>query len=297
MIKNQECTMPKKKELEFGLMDVPLSCSMFLEPALYKYRQFIAPVSDDTQKFVHEWNRALVSVLQLPQYSGYLGQMGNKILRGTINSKNFPVKCVDQARDVSLQSLHYALRFSESMNFLREKIGANPDIKFVDLGCGLSPMTAAIQSEYNIKNAYCIDIPEIIDVYSQAAMLVGAPEPRAIKWQDAERMAQSHQLDTIVAMGVFPYIKKDEQLRRLKFINAHFPNCIVEIKFNSNADDAGENVFTAQQLRRLRMETANAHTLETKMIENSLRYLHKFMCAMPDKRYFLAGDRSLFFSR
>ena len=60
---------------------------------------------------------------------------------------------------------------------------------------------------------------------------------------------------------------------------------------------AGSNVFTAARLQKLRMETANAHTLETKMIENSLRYLRQFMCAMPDKRYFLKANRSLFLSR
>ncbi len=289
--------MPKKKELDFGLMDIPLSCSMFLEPALRKYHQFIAPISADTQKFIHEWNLALVSVMQLPQYNGYLGGMGKKILHGTIKSKEFPIKCVDQACDVSLQSLHYALRFSESMKFLGEKINASPDTKFVDLGCGLSPMTVAIQNEYNIKNTYCIDMPEIMDVYLQTANLVGVPEPASIKWEDAQKMAKNNKLDTIVAMGVFPYIKMDEQLRRLKFINTNFPNFLIEIKYNSNPAEAGENVFTLQHLRKLKMETANAHTLETKLIENSLRYLHKFMCAMPDKRYFLAADRSLFFSR
>ncbi len=286
-----------KKGLDFGLMDVPLSCSMFLEPALHKYRHVIAPISSDTQKFVHEWNLALMSAVQLPQYNGCLGGMGKKILRGTIKSKEFPVKCVDQARDVSLQSLHYALRFSESMNFLGEKIKANPDIKFVDLGCGFSPMAVAIQSEYNIKNAYCIDMPEIIDAYLQTTYLLGLPEPTPIKWEDAQQMAKNNNLDTIVAMGVFPYIKMDEQLRRLKFINTNFPNFLIEIKYNSNPADAGENVFTLPHLRKLKMETANAHTLETKLIENSLRYLHKFMCAMPDKRYFVASDRSLFFSR
>lgn len=41
----------------------------------------------------------------------------------------------------------------------------------------------------------------------------------------------------------------------------------------------------------------NAQTLETTMIKNSMRYLHKFICALPNKKYFLVNDRSLFLSR
>lgn len=39
--------MEKNKKLNFGLMDIPLSCSMFLEPALNKYVHNIAPLSKD----------------------------------------------------------------------------------------------------------------------------------------------------------------------------------------------------------------------------------------------------------
>lgn len=289
--------MRNPKTLEFGLIDIPLSCSMFLEPALKKYSRFIAPVSHQSQKFVHEWNKALVEVMQRPQYQPLIGEMGRKILSRTIQSEQFPAKCIEHATDVPLQSLHYALRFSESINFLEEKINANPAVKFVDLGCGLSPMTAAIQCEYNLKNAYCIDMPEIMNVYMAVVNLMGLAEPVSIQWEDCKTMAESQQLDTIVAMGVFPYIEMDEQLRRLKFINANFPNFMVEIKYNNSADKADKNVFALNQLQKLRMETANAHTLETKLIQNSLRYLHKFMCAMPDKRYFLENSRSLFLSR
>lgn len=46
--------MAKAKELKYGLMDIPLSCSVFLEPALNKYIRSIEPVSRETKKFVHE---------------------------------------------------------------------------------------------------------------------------------------------------------------------------------------------------------------------------------------------------
>lgn len=290
--------MPRTKNLTFGTLDIPLSCSIFLEPALKKYNRYIAPISPETKQFVHEWNRALTATVRRPEFKPLLGELGQKIISRTVASDAFPANCVDRAKDVPLQSLHYAIRFSESIQFLSEKIGKSSDgIKFVDLGCGLSPMASSIQNEYNLDTAYCIDMPEIIDVYGTVAHQVGVRAPRSIDWPAAEKMAQNGKLNTIVAMGVLPYIQIDEQVRRLNFINEYFQNFMVEIKYNASVASAGSNVFTAARLQKLRMETANAHTLETKMIENSLRYLRQFMCAMPDKRYFLKANRSLFLSR
>ena len=290
--------MAKAKELKYGLMDIPLSCSVFLEPALNKYIRSIEPVSRETKKFVHEWNLALVDILKTSQYSAHLGDMGRKILSRTLQSDMFPAKCVESAKNVPLHSLHYAIRFSESMRFLASKIASNPNIKFVDFGCGFSPLAPVVQSEYNIDNAYCIDDkPEIIEVYCRASEKVSGRAPRSISWAEAKSMATSKNLDTIVAMGVLPYIALDDQVSRLKFINNNFPNFMIEIKYNNNAETAGENVFDLTRLQKLRLSVENTQTLETTMIQNSLRYLHKFMCAMPGKRYFLANDRSLFLSR
>lgn len=290
--------MTKSNKQNFGTIDVPLSCSMFLEPALKKYVHNIAPLSRETKKYVHEWNCALVDILKSSQYSAHLGQMGRKILNNTLASDTFPAKCVESARNVPLHSLHYAIRFSESINFLTNKIANNQDIKFVDLGCGLSPLVPIIQAQYNVTDAYCIDDkPEIIDVYSIASERVFGRAPHSISWDAAKNMAADGELNTIVAMGILPYIKLDDQVSRLKYINNNFQNFLVEIKYNNNAETAGENVFDLARLQKLRLMVENAQTLETSMIQNSLRYLHKFMCAMPGRRYFLANDRSLFLSR
>ncbi len=292
--------MVKIKKTEYGLMDIPLSCSVFLEPALNKYVRTIAPLSRDTKKFIHEWNRALIDILKTSLYSAHLGDVGHKIISRTLNSDEFPTRCVESARSVPLHSLHYCIRFSESMNFLVNKLKSNPDIKFVDFGCGFSPLAPVMMAEYNLNvdNVYCIDNkPEIIDVYSRVSEKLSGRAPHSISWADAKSMATSGNLNTIVAMGVLPYIALDEQVSDLKFINAHFPNFLVEIKYNNNSDTAGENVFNLTRLQKLRLSVENTQTLETTMIQNSLRYLHKFMCAMPDKRYFLENDRSLFLSR
>lgn len=288
--------MENNKE-KFGLMDIPLSCSMFLEPALKKYSLHVAPVSKELKKYIHEWNLALIDIVKSSKYKVHLGDMGNKILSNTLKSETFPSKCVEHAANVPLHSLHYAIRFSESVNFLQKKIKTDSDIKFVDLGCGFSPFAPAMQCEYNLEDVYCIDVPLIADVYMSVAEKVGGRAPQSISWSKAKDMASNGDLNTIVAMGVLPYMEMEEQVSRLKFINSKFQNFLVEIKYNNNGESAGKNVFDLKRLQKLKMDVENTQTLETALIQNSLRYLHKFMCAMPGKRYFLANDRSLFLSR
>ena len=66
---------------------------------------------------------------------------------------------------------------------------------------------------------------------------------------------------------------------------------------NKFRQEHGREPTLEEYSKTLRLSVENTQTLETTMIQNSLRYLHKFMCAMPGKRYFLANDRSLFLSR
>ena len=282
------------KQENFGMFDIPLSCSVFLEPALIKYAKNITPLPGSMLKFINKWNINLIDTMS---YAGEnIGAIGRKILSNTITSTNFPTNCVERARSVPLHSLHYAIRFSESINFLTKKIQQNPNIKFVDLGCGFSPMAPVIQKEYNLGNVYCIDTPEITKYYQTVAMRTYGRAPTAITWNDAKDMVKSGALDTIVAMGVLPYMDIQDQISRLKFINANFQNFLVEIKYN-NTDPTDEKVFDLKTLQKLRMSVENAQTLETTMIKNSLRYLHKFIYTVPNKRYFIASNRSLFLSR
>lgn len=290
--------MLKLTETYNGVMDIPLSCSIFLEPALKKYVRNIAPLSKEAKNFVHEWNKVLLEILKTSKYRANLGSLGNKIISRTIKSGDFPSKCVETATSVPLHSLHYAIRFSESVSFLVNKHKDNSNISFVDFGSGFSPLAPLIQAEYNITNAYCIDAePEIVEVYSLASEKLYGKSPKSISWNEAKEMSVSRKINTIVAMGVLPYIDLDEQVACLKFINAHFPNFMVEIKYNNNSETAGKNVFDLKRLQKLRLDVENTQTLETTMIQNSLRYLHRFMCAMPGKKYFLENDRSLFLSR
>ncbi len=284
------------KKLSFGLMDIPLSCSLFMEPALERHKQYASPISTFTAEYVHEWNIALLDIMKLPCIKNHLGEVGNKILNGSIRSDRYLARCVEGGANVPMHSLHYALRFSESARFLSGKIAGDSGHCFVDLGAGLSPLAAAIQTEYNISGAYIIDDPVIMEAYIRTAELVGGRVPIPTTWNDAKEMSMSHAMDTVVAMGVLHYMPLDEQIERMRFINSHVPNFLLEIKYNTGKVK-DEHSFDLTQLQSLRLLVNNTQTLETTMIQNSLRYLSRFIHAMPNQRSYLEKSRSLFLSR
>lgn len=281
----------------YGLMDIPMSCSLFMEPALKRHRHYIAPMSTSTMEYVHEWNIALMDVMNMPSMKRHLGDVGRKIIGGSRRYSTYLSRCVDAAENVPPHSLHYALRFSESAKYLSDKLGLGLSHSFVDLGAGLSPLAAAIQTEYNINDAYIIDNPAIMAAYVRTAELVGGRIPKPITWDDAKEMSMEHNLDTIVAMGVLHYMPVEEQIERMRFINSHIPNFMLEIKYNNGEIAPNENSFNLSQLQSLRLLVNSTKTLETAVIQNSLRYISNFMRAMPNRRYFLENCRSLFLSR
>jgi hypothetical protein len=289
--------MSYTKQQDFGLMDIPMSCSLFMGPALNRYKRYLAPLPGSVGEYVREWNRALVETMKEPDIKRHLGDTGHKILNGTIKNSAFLSRCTSTGNDISGHSLHYALRFSESAKFLGNKIQQNPNGNFVDLGAGLSPLASAIQTEYNISGAYIVDEPQIMDAYIRTANRVGGRIPQGITWHDVQDMATQHKMDTMVAMGVFHYMPLEEQIKYMRFINANIPNFLIEIKYDNNDSGIGENTFSLKQLQSLRLLVNNAQTLETAMIRNSLRYLSNFMHAMPNKKDYLVGNHSLFLSR
>lgn len=61
--------MTKLKQQDYGLMDIPLSCSIFLERALCKYIR----INKTTKNFLHDWNCALLDILKSSHYNIHIG--------------------------------------------------------------------------------------------------------------------------------------------------------------------------------------------------------------------------------
>ena len=282
----------------FGSIGMALSCTLFLEGALNKYKKYTVSVNDDTVLLIKEWNNVLISLLIDPRYKTMLGNIGNKLIKFKSKCQDYAARCVDDAPDVNVQSLHYALRFQENIKFLNRKIKENERLSFVDFGCGLSPLSIVMQNEYSLVNTYCIDIvPEIADLYTNASYQLIGKIPEFIDWEYAK--SENNDINTIVSVGCLPHMPLNVQKEYLKTINKKFENFFLEIKYKKQDGIANsENAFSLMDLQKLRIDVDNVTDIETAMIKNSLIYLSKFVHAKPDRKDFLINQsRSLFLSR
>lgn len=284
----------------YGSISVALSCTLFLECALKKYKKDSSIIDDDTMRLIKEWNIILLSLLKDTKYKHCLGLLGNKLINSMSRNNGFIPRCIVGAHDVSVQSLHYVLRFQESISFLNNKIQKSMNTSFCDLGCGLSPLSAVFQTKYNLSDVYCIDvIPEIADIYTDAAYKLGGKMPTFISWDDAKRKTYDSKLNMLVSVGCLPHMSIEEQKQYLRDINKFFDNFFVEIKYkNKDGILDTEGVFSLEELRKLRLNVENVDDIETAAIRNCMRYMLGFIRLRADRKDFLVDhSRSLFLSR
>lgn len=277
-----------------------LSCTLFLEGALKKYRKYTDNVDDDMMALIKEWNIVLLSILKNNKYNSELGIAGSKLLKNIYKDTRFVEKCVSDAPDASLQALHYALRFQQCTSFLNDKIKNNRILTFCDLGCGLTPLAAVFQTKYNLSDIYCIDVSSYVaDLYVLASHILSGKIPEFINWEEAKQKTCQKDLNTVVSVGCLPHMKLDVQKEYLRDINAKFDNFFVEIKYKKQEDVSGaDRGFSIQELQKMRLEIENVDGIETAMIRNSISYLFKFVHSKPNYRNFLLNrSRSLFLSR
>lgn len=284
--------MSKMQSKEF---DRPVLCSVFMPAAFEYYAGYLAPVDVEIKDYYKQWNKALMDVLKQDCLKEHCGEYIELLLRTGNKLEHFLNNCVKAPSDIGVQSLYNAIRNTETLNYLSNKQKEQNNLKFVDLGCGFSPIAAAFQTKYNIKNAYIIDKEPIADAYIQTAELVGGSVPEFKTWDQIKNMALKNDVNTITAMGVLPYMPIDEQVNRLGFINKHFSNFFLEMMYTIHPDKAERFAFTSDGLARLRMEIDHSKDIETTLIHNSLRY-YKRMCDL-NKKHFLINERSLFVSR
>lgn len=74
---------------DFGSIGMALSCTLFLEGALLKYK-----FDDDALNIIKQWNTVLISLLKDDKYKLMLGPIGNHLLRSISRIKNYIPLCV-----------------------------------------------------------------------------------------------------------------------------------------------------------------------------------------------------------
>ena len=288
------------KDNYFGSIGMALSCSLFLEGALKRYKNFTCDVDEDMMSLIKEWNIILLSILKDDKYKAILGVAGSKLIKNICEYKGFVDKCVSGAPDVSLQSLHYSLRFQESVSFLKGKRNNDGGLKFCDLGCGLNPLGIIFQERYNLSSVYCVDVSsEITDLYALAANSLCGKSPEFVAWGNAKQLSCKDGLNTVISVGCLPHMNLGVQKQYLSDINRFFDNFFVEIKYKKQEDCINSNdAFSIKELQKLRLEIGAVDNIETAMIRNSMRYLFKFIHSKPNYKEFLVNrSRSLFLSR
>ncbi len=288
--------MITKNKTDFGDIGLAASCSLFSEAGLKYYKETLPKINPDIIDYINERNKCTTYILK-SEYGNNIGATGKKILNGIEKYKNFTEMCVGYAPDVHSQSLLYALRFIMCYDFLLDKYNhSQTNFSFVDLGCGLFPFAAIFQDICHIDDTYIIDInPKITDIYVRVSQQISGTIPKVISWQEAKDMAQNKSLSALTSVGCFPYMEKEEQIKRIKFIHKNIPYYLIEIKFNVD-NCGGPNTFSLADLMKNKLQIENSQTMEYFLTKNSKKFLRYFLKAS-NNREFLLHDRSLFLSR
>lgn len=279
-------------------IDIPLSCSSFLESALNSFNYFSTKTPNETKDFVHDWNMALVDTINHNQ--SVLGEFGQHIMNVAnvyphiwqtyINS------CLVKSYggDMHCWALLYAIRFTGSIEFLKQKLKNSNNIKFVDYGCGLSPVAVLARNKMGIQDTYCVEIyPQIIDIYIKTAARMGVKEPDFITWEDMITLSGQAKLNTVVSTGVFPYITKSKQTEYFSFINQNIANFFIEIKYYPKSVECLCDGFNLSDLRQIYGSVKNSDHL----LKNHIKFLNIFRRVLPNERNFIENSRSLFLTR
>ncbi|MBQ0013395.1 MAG: hypothetical protein KBS86_02410 [Proteobacteria bacterium] len=281
-----------KEAEQFKLFDIPVLCSVFMPAAFEYYADVLPPIPDGVKHYYSEWVKVLPEVLQKPCFRDFVGDKGYNAMKFGANPV-FTERCVSSQQDIGYQSLYNALRNTETLNYLMEKNVAN--LRFVDVGSGFCPLSAALQNEYNLSDVYIIDKQPILDAYEMTANIVGGKSPVCIDWDTAKEKIQNQQINTVVAMGLFPYLPLAEQIDRLMFINQYCQNIFIEIKYNSKRNLATSQFFSSDSLVQLRSSLGQSKELEKHTRHKTLEYYRRF-CELSKNR-FRQKEFSLFICR
>ena len=286
-----------------GLIDIPLSCSSFLEPALHCYKPFATETSKEIKDFIYRWNYTLSDTVKDIKNKKILGHFGRYVFftnlyypwlwQTYINASSITDSAM-AGGDMPSWALLYAIRFKISMDFLNQKQASTKNIKFLDFGCGLAPTAAIAKNQMNIQDTYCIELyPEICDVYQQTADKMGIKSPTFIKWDDV----LSNKINTIISMGVFPYMTKSDQRTHFETIYKNIPNFVIEIKYNATTKKHELNGFSKPELQKIATDIKTQPDLTENTTKNTIKYLNLFCRNLPVERTFIQNHRCLFLSR
>ncbi|MDR1206974.1 MAG: hypothetical protein LBK26_00985 [Rickettsiales bacterium] len=266
----------KKRDINESELDLPLSCSLFLEPALEKYKNHLAPVPDDVIRFLHEWNMALIGIImQTSEIFTALGSIGKYIVKCCAKDPKFAKNCVARGCTVPVHSFHYAVRFSEGYNFATDKLNNCKDnaqkVVFADFGAGLSPLAPMLGKMFDFIESYAIELPTVSKLLHATAKKMGMDGKFQIK-NDISEVTPSAGPSIATSLGVFPHLMRTDQLKLLTLINKQFQHFYIEMEMHDGENSLSRKSFDKKTLEDIGININTFYKFISVGLENKRKY-------------------------
>lgn len=280
---------------DFKMFDIPVVCSVFMPVAFDYYADSLAPIPDGIKDYYVEWVKVLPEVLRQPCFKEFLGKTGRDALT-FLSTPMWADRCVaSSTMDIGFQSMYNVIRNTETLNYLLDKKKRTADLRFVDLGVGFCPLSAALQNEYNLSDVYVVDKQPVLDAYGTVAYKVGGKSPQCVTWGETKAQIKTQRINTVVAMGLFPYLPLDEQMERLCFISEYCQNFFIEVKHNCKRNFEKPEFFDTDTFGQLRSTIDCSQEVEKKTRQKTWDYYRRFYKL--NKNRFRQKEFSIFVSR
>ncbi|MCL1902623.1 MAG: hypothetical protein FWG18_03285 [Alphaproteobacteria bacterium] len=287
----------KPRNINESEIDLPLSCSIFLEPALEKYKDCITPVPEDIIKFLHEWNTALVHLARTPKVFSKLGDTGKTLLKDS----RFAKECVFHGLNVPTHSFHYAVRFSEGYNFAANKLNnlkKDNEISpiFTDFGAGLMPLAPIIGTNFDSVRSYAIELPAVAELLHMVAREVGVDGKFQIENDISSVESDANNPGVAISLGVLPHMTRAEQLKNLKYINKHFQHFYIEMLISDGEKSLDRKSFDEKTLEDFGIDVKTFYKFVSFGIESKRKYQQQ-KSLLPNLRKGVVSDKLWFIGR
>jgi hypothetical protein len=221
--------------MKYKELDLPLICSVALEPALKQYAEYLPPMPDNAIPFIHDWNARLLSAAGKTKNLGKLGAVGKAV--ASIKSPNLTKLASDKLISPA-RCFDYALRFTTAynfcINFITQPRGNYEYSVVVDFGAGLSPLLTLLNT--NMPDNYFIRIDKqgVNDFYNSLGKDRLAFEGILTETNFTPRkcglITANNARSALVSLGTFPYFSQSEQRRNLALAEQNFDEYFIELE-------------------------------------------------------------------
>ncbi len=219
-------------------MDIMLTCALGLEGGLQKYAHLVPELPTSTidfvytMDFIHEWNGALMSVLNTPRYKQHLGRAGRALL--ALKSPKLTAWTVDKIA-VPYRSFYYAYRFASAYKHISN--GATENSLVLDYGNGFSPLLPMMMLNEGVAGCG-MDAPMTQEIVDKTCGIMEIKAPKLLDndcFEYVYKDFSAYCRHGFVSLGTFAYMPGSVQYRTMQN-GLCYPHVYIEVDGAPNAD-------------------------------------------------------------